>query len=164
MALFIVLTNQWVIPSQYRFKVFANSTIASMRDRIAHPYHFLRASTRSNVTGSALNIRWKMSFIRYARPVFNCNDDIDCSFSFCFFVRFSGFLSQIYRVFFRSFSSTCSLRRVSSTALFSNFITWNLSKVICAGGKLSSIPLMNPGDKSQEKSVILSGEPPYLIR
>src|SRR5664280_2381443 len=95
----------------------------------------------------------------YAFNVLSLRFFRDPNVSFCLIVRFSGFLSQRYLVFFSKTLCDCSSRLTLSIASFISFITWNLSKVIDALGKVSFIPDINAGDISQQKLLIFSLDP-----
>src|SRR5512136_693234 len=95
----------------------------------------------------------------YALNVFSLRSFKGRNASFCLTERFSGFFSQMYLVFLSRILCDCSSRLTLSIASFMSFITWNLSKVIDALGKLFSIPDINAGDISQQKLSIFSTDP-----
>src|SRR5512137_768404 len=95
----------------------------------------------------------------YALIVLSLRSFRDPNVSFCLIVRFSGFFSQRYLVFLSRTLCDCSSRLTLSIASFISFITWNLSKVIDAWGKLCSIPDIKAGDMSQQKLLIFSQDP-----
>src|SRR5271157_830858 len=90
----------------------------------------------------------------YALNVLSLRSFSDLNVSFCFIVRFSGFLSHTYLVLFNIELFDCSSRLTLSIASFIIFITWNLSKVIDALGNVFFIPDINAGDMSQQKLLI----------